>query len=190
MLRQPNLLILDEPTNHLDLEARDALMHALREYDGTLLVVSHDRHFVSAVGTRVLAISPDGMVEDFAGGYEEYLERRGEDYLATAGTRRRPRRDSLADADTGSGHTVQHKRGAVELTHTVEKCEREVGVLEGEIAELETRFAAPGYYERTPHTHVEADSQHHSDLREKLGMKFAEWERAAAELEVLESGRA
>ena len=84
MLRRPNLLILDEPTNHLDLEAREALMHALREYDGTLLVVSHDRHFVSAVGTRVLAISAGGVVEDFAGDYEEYLERRGEDYLAAA----------------------------------------------------------------------------------------------------------
>ena len=130
------------------------------------------------------------MVEDFAGGYEEYLERRGEDYLATAGTRRRPRHDSLAGADTGSSRTVQRERGAVELTHTVEKCEREVGMLEGEITELETRFAAPGYYERTPHTNVEADARHHSDLREKLGMKLTEWERAAAELEVLEGGRA
>ncbi len=189
MLRRPNLMILDEPTNHLDLEARDALMYALREYDGTLLVVSHDRHFVSAVGTRVLAISTDGMVEDFAGGYEEYMERRGEDYLAAAGTRRQPRRGSRAGADTGSGRAAQRERerGAVKLTHTIEKCEREVAVLEGEIAELEARFAAPGYYERTPHTRVEADSRRQSDLRERLGMELAEWERAAAELQVLQA---
>ena len=81
MLRKPNLLVLDEPTNHLDLEGREALMRALRDYPGTLVFVSHDRHFVAGVGTRVLVLRRDGF-EDVAGDYEQYLARLGDDYLA------------------------------------------------------------------------------------------------------------
>ncbi len=188
MLRRPNLLILDEPTNHLDLEAREALMHALREYDGTLLVVSHDRHFVSAVGTRVLAISAGGVVEDFAGDYEEYLERRGEDYLAAAGARRQSSRASGSASGGGSGRAAQRERErlAARLTRAVEEHEREVAGLEGEVAVLETRFTAPGYYERTPRERVEADARRRGELRARLAARLAEWERAAAELEALQ----
>ena len=188
MLRRPNLLILDEPTNHLDLEAREALMYALREYDGTLLVVSHDRHFVSAVGTRVLAIAPGGLVEDFAGDYEEYLERRGEDYLAASSARRRPRRGSGSGAGADSGRAAQRERerGAAKLTRAVEGYEREVGELEARVAELETRFTAPGYYERTPRERIDADGRQQSELRERLATQLAAWERAAADLEALQ----
>jgi ATPase subunit of ABC transporter with duplicated ATPase domains len=79
-VQKPNVLVLDEPTNHLDLETIEALTLALREREGTLLFVSHDRHFVSQLATRVIELRPDGM-RDFQGGYEEYLEREGADHL-------------------------------------------------------------------------------------------------------------
>jgi ATP-binding cassette subfamily F protein 3 len=163
-------------------------MYALREYDGTLLVVSHDRHFVSAVGTRVLAIAPGGLVEDFAGDYEEYLERRGEDYLAASSARRRPRRGSGSGAGADSGRAAQRERerGAAKLTRAVEGYEREVGELEARVAELETRFTAPGYYERTPRERIDADGRQQSELRERLATQLAAWERAAADLEALQ----
>ncbi len=199
MLRRPNLLILDEPTNHLDLEAREALMHALREYDGTLLVVSHDRHFVSAVGTRVLAISAGGVIENFAGDYEEYLERRGEDYLAAAGPRRRStgggrtdgegERDATSRVSEAAGRRAQRERerGATRLSRAVEGFEREVAQIEEHIAALEARFTEPGYYEDTPREQIEADAASQRELRERLAKHLGEWERAAAELEALQT---
>ena len=76
----PNVLVLDEPTNHLDLEGIEALASALREYEGTILLVAHDRWFVSQVATRILEIRPDG-IEDYRGTYEEYVAWSDDDHL-------------------------------------------------------------------------------------------------------------
>ncbi|NLS02470.1 ABC-F family ATP-binding cassette domain-containing protein [Rhizobium sp. P32RR-XVIII] len=72
----PNLLVLDEPTNHLDLDTKEMLINALSEYEGTMLFVSHDRHFLGALSNRVLEITPDG-IHQYAGGYTEYVARTG-----------------------------------------------------------------------------------------------------------------
>jgi ATPase subunit of ABC transporter with duplicated ATPase domains len=80
MLIKPNILIMDEPTNHLDVETIEALGKALKAYQGTLLLVSHDRHFVNQVATRVIAITKKG-IKDFKGSYMEYLKYYQEDYL-------------------------------------------------------------------------------------------------------------
>ncbi|ULJ70885.1 MULTISPECIES: ABC-F family ATP-binding cassette domain-containing protein [Rhizobium] len=72
----PNLLVLDEPTNHLDLETKEMLIKALSEYEGTMLFVSHDRHFLGALSNRVLELTPDG-IHQYSGGYTEYVARTG-----------------------------------------------------------------------------------------------------------------
>ena len=79
-LEQPNVLVLDEPTNHLDLESIEALVAALREYEGTLILVSHDRWFVGQLATRIVEISPGG-IRDYLGSYEEYVHACGDDHL-------------------------------------------------------------------------------------------------------------
>ncbi len=79
-LEQPNVLVLDEPTNHLDLESIEALVAGLRNYEGTLILVSHDRWFVGQLATRVLEISPSG-IRDYMGTYEEYVHACGDDHL-------------------------------------------------------------------------------------------------------------
>ena len=73
-VQKPNVLLLDEPTNHLDLEAIDALVKGLKEYDGTLILVSHDRWFVSQLANRVLEISPKG-IEDYRGNLRRICRR-------------------------------------------------------------------------------------------------------------------
>jgi ATP-binding cassette subfamily F protein 3 len=75
--RSPNVLILDEPTNHLDIESREALEDALRAFEGALLLVSHDRALLDAVGTRTVAIE-DGSLRSFLGGWPEYVRVREE----------------------------------------------------------------------------------------------------------------
>ncbi|MGV6852381.1 MAG: ABC-F family ATPase [bacterium] len=72
MLQQPNIMFLDEPTNHLDMESIESLNLALENYPGTLVFVSHDREFVSSLATRILELTPTGIV-DFHGNYEDYL---------------------------------------------------------------------------------------------------------------------
>lgn len=72
MLQRPNIIIMDEPTNHLDMESIESLNQALEEYPGTLLFVSHDREFVSSLATRIIELTPNGIV-DYHGTYEEYL---------------------------------------------------------------------------------------------------------------------
>jgi ATPase subunit of ABC transporter with duplicated ATPase domains len=72
MMMDTNVLIMDEPTNHLDMESIEALNKALKNYDGTLIFVSHDREFVSSLATRVLEIKGKRMI-DFQGTYDEYL---------------------------------------------------------------------------------------------------------------------
>jgi ATPase subunit of ABC transporter with duplicated ATPase domains len=75
-LQQPNVIALDEPTNHLDMESIEALNLALENYPGTLFFVSHDRDFVASLATRIIEITPDGIV-DFSGSYDEYLRSQG-----------------------------------------------------------------------------------------------------------------
>src|SRR6202000_405057 len=72
----PNLLVLDEPTNHLDMATKEMLVAALADFEGTMLFVSHDRHFLGQLSNRVLELTPDG-VHQYGGGYTEYVARTG-----------------------------------------------------------------------------------------------------------------
>jgi ATPase subunit of ABC transporter with duplicated ATPase domains len=74
----PNFLVLDEPTNHLDLLTKEMLIQALGSYEGTMLFVSHDRHFLAALSNRVLELTPEG-IHEYGGGYTEYVERTGQE---------------------------------------------------------------------------------------------------------------
>jgi ATP-binding cassette, subfamily F, member 3 len=79
MLMMPgNFLLLDEPTNHLDMRAKDVLLTALQEFNGTVVFVSHDRYFIDKLATRVIEVA-DGRVEVFPGNYEDYLWRKNGD---------------------------------------------------------------------------------------------------------------
>lgn len=80
ILEESNILILDEPTNHLDIESKETLKKALTNYEGTLLLVTHDRDFASSIATRIIALSNRGIT-DFKGKYSEYLNKYGNDYL-------------------------------------------------------------------------------------------------------------
>ncbi|MDT8451451.1 MAG: ABC-F family ATPase [Gammaproteobacteria bacterium] len=86
MLQKPNILLMDEPTNHLDMESIESLNLALENYDGTLLFVSHDREFVSSLATRIIDMTPTGVV-NFDGSYDEYLRSQGLDQVGARASR-------------------------------------------------------------------------------------------------------
>jgi heme-transporting ATPase len=78
LFNPPNFLVLDEPTNHLDLDTKEMLIKALEAYEGTMLFVSHDRHFLATLSNRVLELTPDG-IHQYSGGYTEYVARTGQE---------------------------------------------------------------------------------------------------------------
>ena len=80
ILEEGNVLVLDEPTNHLDIESKDTLKKALVKYEGTLILVTHDRDFATSIATRIIAISHKSIT-DFKGKYHEYIKKYGDDYL-------------------------------------------------------------------------------------------------------------
>jgi ATPase subunit of ABC transporter with duplicated ATPase domains len=85
MLARPNILVMDEPTNHLDMESIESLNTALENYPGTLIFVSHDREFVSSLATRIIELTPTGIV-DFSGSYDDYLRSQGVELANRTGT--------------------------------------------------------------------------------------------------------
>jgi len=200
-VERPNVLILDEPTNHLDLEAIHALKDALESYDGTLLFVSHDRWFVSALATRIVEITPDGP-RDFLGGYDDFLAAKGDDHLdadavvlkakkakkGKGGGNKSPRAadDGQAPpADRAERKKLKNRRKALprkrdELMAEIEQAEREK-------AELDARFEDPGFYMKTSHDEFERLDQKRKRTVERIRTLEREWEAVEEELEKLET---
>ncbi len=100
MARESNLLVLDEPTNDLDVETLDLLQDMLGDYDGTVLLVSHDRDFLDRVATMTVAMEGDGRATAYAGGWSDYRDQRGGGE-GDARRRRRPRRRRLLPSPSG-----------------------------------------------------------------------------------------
>ncbi len=109
-IEKPNVLILDEPTNHLDLEAIEALVSAVKAYEGTLVFVSHDRWFVNELATRIVEITPEG-VRDFHGSYDEYIARAGEDHLNAEDVLKKARESKRAARDEDKGKKKGRGKG-------------------------------------------------------------------------------
>ncbi len=152
-LQGANTLVLDEPTNHLDLPAREALEGILREYDGTLIFVSHDRYFVDALATTIWSLE-NGEVSVYDGNYSRFRARRAQ--LEAAAQQAQAREAAQASARTivanqsatnngGAGHTSggrRGKRGAEPATRTVEQLESEIGEHETRLTALEADLAS------------------------------------------------
>jgi ATP-binding cassette subfamily F protein 3 len=163
-----NLLILDEPTNHLDVESREALEDALRSFPGTVLLVSHDRALLDAVGTRTVAIE-DGTLRSYAGGWAEYMRVRAEEGANAkkgaggqgagaqgAGRRRQePKGSNGAPPPRPSGPSKNRKKEIASLERRIEAAEAALAALEDELADPGA-WASPTASARSTKRHAEA----------------------------------
>ncbi len=172
-IEQPNVLVLDEPTNHLDLEAIEALVSALSEYDGTLLLVSHDRWFVSQLASRIVEIRHDG-IENFVGSYDEYVERCGDDHLDAevvlrkARKQKRARKSSKRGGEGGRNHLTRLRAERDAATEAIEAAETRVH----EINEI---FCDPTYFDTTPRKQVNKLEQEQKRLKEEIEELMSTW---------------
>ena len=141
MLRHANTLILDEPTNHLDLPSKEALEEALREFDGTLIFVSHDRYFLNTIPTRIFELSPDGLSQ-YEGGFDFYLEEKKRREEKRAQEAVSVRRDELPSSYHRSrqerAEQVKWKQRFHQLETQIEEAEERIAALQAEIADPET----------------------------------------------------
>jgi ATP-binding cassette subfamily F protein 3 len=166
-----NFLIIDEPTNHLDLESREALEDALRSFDGTLLLVSHDRALLDAVGTRTIAID-DRKLESHLGGWAEYARVREERKAAqaAAGAAAKAKPESNGRRRGSQKEKPKVSKGRI---NQIAETEREVAAAEEALAKLEEELADPAAWasptssERATRRHAEA-KRRVDDLYEKL----------------------
>ena len=146
LLRPANLLILDEPTNHLDIASKDVLLRALRAFSGTVLFVSHDRHFIAGLATSVLEVK-DGAARLFPGDYDYYLRRVGQEAGQAAAVAAVPR--AAAAVSATQKERQEEKRMKSEL-RAMEKEEaallEELEGLEARRREIEEEMARPEVY--------------------------------------------
>ena len=149
----PNLLILDEPTNHLDVDSREALIHALAEYEGAVILISHDRHLVEASADRLWLVK-DGTVRPYDGDMESY---RAELLAERSQRAREPRSAHTPIAAGRSGDRAEQRRLAAErraslapLKKAVDAAERRVEHLAADIAAIDTQLADVALYATDP----------------------------------------
>lgn len=206
---RPNLLILDEPTNHLDLDSREALGQMLREYDGTLLLVSHDRYLLDQVTNRTLEVA-DGHAQLYDLGYGEYRAQKTKGILKAGGTGQYGKSDGKNGSNgNGNGNGKNGSNPALETllsqkpeqtiavpaglnAHQMSKerqrarnqvgaAERKVETLEDRLRQIETSLSNP-----QPTDNVMALSQEHGGVQLALNEAMYGWEQSVAYAEVLD----
>lgn len=185
MLHPYNLLILDEPTNHLDIQAKDILKQALQRYDGTLILVSHDRDFLTGLVGKVYEFG-HGRVREHLGGIEDFLNTRkladleqlnAKDVADVAADSTKPKsatREEWKQRKQRDNEIQRHRR-------TIAQLERDIANGEAKQKEMEAQLANPGNMEN-----IEALLQEYNGLKAQVARLMKQWEEQSYELEVLE----
>ncbi len=192
LVKPPNLLLMDEPTTHLDIASIDALVGALKSYEGTLIFISHDVHFIRSLAENVLHVH-SGRLTPYAGNYDYYLEKsKASDARAalTAGfTDARPKQASPANKSQISNprSSGAQKPSAAEIR----KFREHVGQLEKAVVELEAKQAEITAQLEAPETYADKGKSHHlnrelSAIVDQITAATAAWEEAATKLSEME----
>ncbi|WP_309384848.1 ribosomal protection-like ABC-F family protein [Cerasicoccus frondis] len=203
MLLQPfNCLILDEPTNHLDMRSKEVLQQALREFNGTLIIVSHDRSFLDPLAEKTLEISRDGA-RMFAGNISYYLEKiaaereaaqsAGQNKFAASASSATPAQPSNSRTAEPSNLSPKERRQLVAernrllapLKKKCEKLEADIATMEAEYNELEAAMMDPAFFKQGAETKEKMDR--YDSLKRNIERAYADWESAQEKIAGLES---
>ena len=187
LLESVNLLILDEPTNHLDMRSKDVLKEAIREFDGTVIIVSHDREFLDGLVTKVYEFG-GGKVKEHLGGIYDFLQSRKINSLDSLGSintletpsfkaTTKPEQKAPATGATDYAARKEQAKQQRKLQKRVEECEKRVAKIEAELKELEAWMATPSGAAN------QALFEQYGQLKNLLTEAEAEWEEAMMALE-------
>ncbi|MFV0538374.1 MAG: ABC-F family ATP-binding cassette domain-containing protein [Dysgonomonas sp.] len=180
LLEPVNLLILDEPTNHLDMRSKDVLKEALKEFDGTVIVVSHDRDFLNGLVDKVYEFG-NQQVKEHLGGIYEFLERKKMDSLKELEVATSQKQEAQPQEESANKLSYEERK---ELSRQIKKLEKQISEAEevienkeAEISEIENRLATP---EGSADT---ALFERHGQLTKELQGDMSKWEELTTELE-------
>jgi len=178
LLRPFNLLVLDEPTNHLDILSKDVLKKALMNYDGALIIVSHDREFLAGLTDRTIEFR-DQQLRTYLGDVNFFLEKR-----ALNNMREVEMRTTAQTTDNGqrSKREVSYEERK-RLLRTVQNAEKKIERLEAELAKMEAKMAEPDFYESDQAAEF---SQRYGEKKSELQLAMEEWEEAQLAWEEVE----
>ena len=189
LLNPPNLLLMDEPTTHLDLASVDALVEALTPYEGTLIFISHDVHFIRALANHVVRVE-NGQLRHFPGGYQYYLDKTAQSARAalTSSSFAAPAKPAEKSAPQGD-RKEQRRQEAEErqarsrkkqaLQKRIATLEKEIGLLETKQKELSSELEKPESYNGGRALQINRELLH---VHDRLAEATSEWETAGAEL--------
>ena len=182
MLEPRNLLVLDEPTNHMDMRSKDILKEAILKYDGTVVVVSHDREFLDGMVDKVYEFR-DGGVKEYLGGIYYFLEKRKLASLQEIERTEKPTANAAPKSSNEGKISYEQKKEQEKLLRklrkNVEEIEAKLAEVEQEIARWDEKLAAATIY-------VEEDYKQYNELKARYDHLMHEWEKAAYELEISE----
>ncbi|MBI1235616.1 MAG: ATP-binding cassette domain-containing protein [Alphaproteobacteria bacterium] len=182
LARPSNLLVLDEPTNDLDLETLDLLEDFIAGYDGTVLLITHDRDFLDRIAQRVIAPEGGGKWQIYAGGYSDMMAQRGADVAA-----RKAVKPAASGKSSGTAAPKAEKRKmANKDRYALEKLPGEIDRLNQTIAALEAELAAPELFTRNPERFAAASKQL-ADAQAALDAKETQWLELEALREEIEN---
>jgi ATP-binding cassette subfamily F protein 3 len=195
LLDPPNLLLMDEPTTHLDLASVDALIEALKQFQGTLVFISHDVHFIRALSTHVVRVEA-GTLRHFGGGYQYYLDKTAQSAraaLTSSSFNHRPATVEKSDAPSVDRKEqrrleAEHRQARSRKKHEVQKriaaLEKEIAALEAKEKELTVELEKPETYAGGRAMQINRELLH---VHDRLAEANKEWETAGAELAAFES---
>ncbi|MBQ3758771.1 MAG: ABC-F family ATP-binding cassette domain-containing protein, partial [Synergistaceae bacterium] len=175
MLEETNFLILDEPTNHLDVDTREIVERALLKYQGTLLIVSHDRHFLDALSERVLEIR-DGKLYDYPGNYSWFLEKREETLTPQA-------QDTKPSAKPKSPKREDNSRLIRETKREISQTEKDISGHESKIGEIDSLLCQPETLKDSQK--VQNLMTERANLDRELSELYSQWEELSLKLDDL-----
>lgn len=184
LLEPVNLLILDEPTNHLDMRTKDILKQAIANFDGTVIVVSHDREFLDGLVSKVYEFG-NGAVKEYLGGIYDFLEKKKIDSLRQLEINNSSRQQATSNNEKSEGRISYEERK--ENARRVKKIQREIEAIEKEIAEIEYAIDIIEQKLATPEGAADVQLyEQHSTLRNNLDNAMTHWEEANEQLEILQ----
>ncbi|HTY61431.1 MAG TPA: ABC-F family ATP-binding cassette domain-containing protein [Acidobacteriota bacterium] len=191
LLSPANCLLLDEPTNHLDIRSKDILMDSLRDYEGTLVFVSHDRYFLDGLATKVLEVGNQTAIS-YLGNYEDYLYKKAELEKAQAAKAETPVTETApagvapADGEQGARKKKVNPYRIRQVQEQIEKVEGQIQLHETRIEVLTKLLATEELYR--DHQLFRATMEEHDQLQQALDHCMAQWETLHSELEELRNG--
>ena len=207
VLRAPNVLLLDEPTNHLDLTTREVLENALSEFEGTVVIVSHDRYFINAVATRILEVEPGGKTTLWDGDYDAWLYRKAGgdpaelERLLGGGVVERAAGQAqmhVEAVDAGQGTRAedkQRKRDEAEkrqeLAKRTKDLRKRLNDTEADIARCEARLTEIGHLQADPALYADGERVRlmlieQAELKRKVDEAMGQWEELSLRIEGIE----